>query len=50
MAAVPLATAVVPELNEPQVAALLPGLQLQMTPPFAESLATVAVTESVSLT
>jgi hypothetical protein len=47
---VPLATGFAPELNEPQVVALLPGLQLQMTPPFAESLATVAVTESVSLT
>jgi len=39
--------AVVPELNEPQVAA---GVQLQVTPPFAASLVTVAVTGVVSLT
>jgi len=45
---VPLA--VVLELNEPQVAALLPGVQLQVTPPFAESLATVAVMLWVALT
>jgi hypothetical protein len=43
--AVPLAE--VAELNAPQVPA---GAQLQVTPPFAESLATVAVTEAVSLT
>ena len=34
-------------LNEPQVAAELPGVQLQVTPPFAESLVTVAVIEKV---
>jgi hypothetical protein len=45
--AVPLAEA--GELNDPQVAALLPGVQLQVTPPFAESLATVAVMDSVPL-
>ena len=33
-------------LNEPQVAAELPGVQLQVTPPFPESLVTVAVIES----
>jgi hypothetical protein len=39
--------AVVAELNEPQVPA---GAQLQVTPPFAESLATVAVMGVVPLT
>ena len=48
MTAVPLAEA--EELNDPQVAALLPGVQLQVTPSFAESLATVALMDSVSLT
>jgi hypothetical protein len=43
--AVPLA--VVAELNVPQVPA---GAQLQVTPPFAASLVTVAVTDIVSLT
>jgi hypothetical protein len=33
-------------LNEPQVAAELPGVQLQVTPPLPESLVTVAVIES----
>jgi len=45
--AVPLAEA--GELNDPQVAALLPGVQLQVTPRFAESWATVAVMDSVPL-
>ena len=48
MTAVPLAEA--GELNDPQVVALLPGVQLQVTPRFAESLATVAVMETVPLT
>ncbi|MGB8523326.1 MAG: hypothetical protein WCD43_10195 [Candidatus Acidiferrales bacterium] len=39
--AVPLG--VVPGLNEPQVAAELPGVQLHVTPAFAESPVTVAV-------
>ena len=47
MTAVPLAEA--GELNDPQVTALLPGVQLQVTPPFAESLATVAAIDSVPL-
>ena len=38
----PLAAALVPELNEPQVDALLPGVQLQITPPFDESFCTAA--------
>jgi hypothetical protein len=46
--AVPLAEA--GELNDPQVAALLPGVQLQVTPPFAEPLNTVAVMAWVALT
>ena len=45
MTAVPLAE--IGELNVPQEPA---GAQLQVTPPFAESLATVAVMEVVSLT
>ena len=48
MTTVPLAEA--GELNDPQVAALLPGVQLQVTPRFAESLATVALTCVVPLT
>ena len=46
--AAPLAD--VAELNDPHVAALFPGVQLQLTPELVESLATVAVIESVSLT
>lgn len=45
MTGVPLAD--VAELNAPQVPA---GAQLQVTPPLAESLATVAVTGVVSFT
>ena|ERR1700693_5677668 len=42
MVAVPLG--VVPGLNEPQVLAELPGVQLHVTPAFRESPETVAVT------
>src|SRR5271170_2785845 len=44
MVEVPLG--VVPGLNEPQVAAELPGVQLQVTPACAESPVTVAVTDT----
>ena len=46
MVAVPLG--VVPGLNEPQVLAELPGVQLQVTPACCESPLTVAVTATAA--